>query len=255
MALHCGDTASLPGLNLPITSIRLALWVDALRELGIEGTMATNQYRQAANSNQSGLIAAFWLVFLVTIGTVTFFKATPSLANRGNEVAKIKPLTVALNKPIDQFEYYQTAIFNISPQSKCFVYLYGENGPNNYLRIFPNLKKSTEEVDPALYSLSPGQTRTIDMVGDSQIRVDCSPLKLHLITLNNDQSPLSIGPSYEQSVVNGATIVNFIDTTREINQARELQKKHPEQVQEFVFDGPVATKASKLKYEQAQPAK
>mgnify|MGYP000358410202 FL=1 len=36
VALHCGDTASLPGLNLPTTSIRLALWIDALKELGIE---------------------------------------------------------------------------------------------------------------------------------------------------------------------------------------------------------------------------
>jgi hypothetical protein len=36
VAMHCGDTASLPGLNLPTTSIRLALWVDALRELEIE---------------------------------------------------------------------------------------------------------------------------------------------------------------------------------------------------------------------------
>src|SRR5437660_1430389 len=32
VAIHCGDTATLPGLNLPTTSIRLALWVDSLRE-------------------------------------------------------------------------------------------------------------------------------------------------------------------------------------------------------------------------------
>ena len=38
VAIHCGDTASLPGLNLPTTSIRLALWIDALRELGLSET-------------------------------------------------------------------------------------------------------------------------------------------------------------------------------------------------------------------------
>jgi hypothetical protein len=38
VGMHCGDTASLPGLNLPTTSIRLALWIDALRELGVAET-------------------------------------------------------------------------------------------------------------------------------------------------------------------------------------------------------------------------
>jgi len=37
VGIHCGDTASLPGLNLPTTSIRLALFIDALKDLGVSG--------------------------------------------------------------------------------------------------------------------------------------------------------------------------------------------------------------------------
>ncbi|MBU6454507.1 MAG: trypsin-like peptidase domain-containing protein [Cyanobacteria bacterium REEB67] len=255
VALHCGDTASLPGLNLPTTSIRLALWVDALRELGIEGAMAAHPDRQNTPFSPALLVVAFWLCFLITMGAVSAYRAYPTLPRQATEAARSRPISITLNRAIDEYQYYQPASFNISAQSKCFVYLYGENGPNNYLRIFPNLKKSGEDLDPAIYTLSPGQSRVVDMVGNSQILVDCSPLKLHLITLISDSPPLSIGPSYEQSVVNGSTIVNFIDTAREINQARELQKAHPEQVQEYIFDGPVATKASKLKYDQPKVAK
>jgi hypothetical protein len=37
VGIHCGDTASLPGFNLPTTSIRLALFIDALKDLGVSG--------------------------------------------------------------------------------------------------------------------------------------------------------------------------------------------------------------------------
>ena len=48
VALHCGDTASLPGLNLPTTSIRLALFIDALKDLGV----SSNQNRIAKQKTE-----------------------------------------------------------------------------------------------------------------------------------------------------------------------------------------------------------
>jgi hypothetical protein len=274
VALHCGDTASLPGLNLPTTSIRLALWVDALRELGIEGTMADNSGR-AAQTSPALMIAAFWLCFALTMGGVFAYRAMPTLNSRKIESTKSKPISISLDKPMDQYQYYDTASFTILPQSKCFVYLYAETERSDdqkkeaikggmseaaankplFTRLFPNLKRSAEDLDPAIYTLSPGQSRTVDMIGDSQIRVDCAPLKLHLVTLNSELAPLKIGPSYEQTVNNGATLVNFSDTTAELTEARALLAAHPDQVQEFVFDGPMASKASKLKYDLAKQAK
>ena len=69
VGIHCGDTASLPGLNLPTTSIRLALWVDALKDLGIERVVtpvSTEQKRSLIYQLSLGLLSAG-----MTLGALT----------------------------------------------------------------------------------------------------------------------------------------------------------------------------------------
>jgi len=65
IGIHCGDTASVPGLNLPTTSIRLFLWVDALRELGIKETPLSERQSEARESMAAGAVVML-LSFLVT---------------------------------------------------------------------------------------------------------------------------------------------------------------------------------------------
>lgn len=66
VAIHCGDTASIPGLNLPTTSIRLALWIDALKELDIEATEKGNRSVPVVNLTNWRAYADLFLVFLLS---------------------------------------------------------------------------------------------------------------------------------------------------------------------------------------------
>jgi hypothetical protein len=250
VALHCGDTATLPGLNLPTTSIRLALWVDALRELGIDGVMADNNPRKSARANPAFLAMAFWLAFLLAMGAVSAYKAYPVLSRRAGEGSKVKPILVSLDKPADSYEYNQKANLTLVPLSNCYVYLYAESGPNTFMRLFPNVPKGAPD-DPSVYTLSQGQSRVVEMAGDAPMRVDCNPMKFHLIALNSDEKRLTIGASYDQPSASKGII---LDTTAEVQQARDLQKAHPNQVVELVFDSPVASKESYEKYRKQQQA-
>jgi Trypsin-like peptidase domain len=90
VGMHCGDTASLPGLNLPTTSIRLALWVDALRELGIAETASFPQAVPAGGHAFMGVacfLVALCIAFAAT--TATFFLTDESL--RGHVSLRGKP--------------------------------------------------------------------------------------------------------------------------------------------------------------------
>ncbi|MDR3615801.1 MAG: serine protease [Candidatus Obscuribacterales bacterium] len=79
VGIHCGDTASLPGLNLPTTSIRLALFIDALKDLGVSGNhnriakQKTEKFQKFSFlSGQNILIAAVCgvMAMILTIGAL-----------------------------------------------------------------------------------------------------------------------------------------------------------------------------------------
>jgi len=251
VALHCGDTATLPGLNLPTTSIRLALWVDSLRELGIEGTMApTTDQIVIKGQNPAGLLIAFWLTFLLSLSALAAYKAYPQIAQKKPDNGKIRPIGVTFDKPVNQYDYHSPASIILEPHSACYLYLYAENGPDSYVRIFPNLAKGTED-DPTTYTLNPGQFRDIDRVGNAPLLVDCNPMKFHLIALDKDQPPLKIGPSYDQA---SSSAGKLIDTSSEVKEALDMEKSNPGKVLEFVFESPVASQESRKKYEMEHPA-
>jgi hypothetical protein len=65
VGLHCGDTASLPGLNLPTTTIRLGLLSDALRDMGLSGRSVSRLYDRRLS--RGGQITLFILVTLFTV--------------------------------------------------------------------------------------------------------------------------------------------------------------------------------------------
>jgi hypothetical protein len=88
IGIHCGDTASVPGLNLPTTSIRLFLWVDALRELGIQETPASERQQAATKSMAASavvLLASFLVAFAIC--AVGFF-----FLGDGDLAISLKPL-------------------------------------------------------------------------------------------------------------------------------------------------------------------
>ena len=82
VAMHCGDTASLPGLNLPTTSIRLALWVDALRELNITGSVEAQTKAPVKKSKRQWLALASTLV-IASVATILVLFALMFFENNG----------------------------------------------------------------------------------------------------------------------------------------------------------------------------
>lgn len=82
VAIHCGDTASLPGLNVATTAIRLALWGDALRELGVTGRsqLAMTPEPKARLQDAIGVFfIASVLAFALSMGGVLALKGTQHL--------------------------------------------------------------------------------------------------------------------------------------------------------------------------------
>jgi hypothetical protein len=67
VGLHCGDTASLPGLNLPTTSIRLALLVDALKELGIERSIVPTSSTPRISFTQQLVLGALTAIIVLGV--------------------------------------------------------------------------------------------------------------------------------------------------------------------------------------------
>ncbi|HEY9712221.1 MAG TPA: serine protease [Chroococcales cyanobacterium] len=70
VGLHCGDTASLPGLNLPTTAIRLGLAADALSDLRLTGRSLMLEVERRIPPGMQTVIflltAAFTVVLLLS---------------------------------------------------------------------------------------------------------------------------------------------------------------------------------------------
>jgi hypothetical protein len=104
VAVHCGDTASLPGLNLPTSSIRLALWVDALRELAIKPTVAGDNFNSRAILRNwpayAGLLMAFLLSLFLSAGAILLGATALDINHNLWKIDKpvLSPLQVAVAK-------------------------------------------------------------------------------------------------------------------------------------------------------------
>src|SRR5579885_932802 len=98
-AIHCGDTASLPGLNLPTTAIRLALRVDAL-------------------------------IALMTL-------AAPLKSRwRVNQPVQL-PVDIRFNEPRFAYKLNEHAQIDLAPRNDCNLYLFDVNDSNRVFVLYP----------------------------------------------------------------------------------------------------------------------
>lgn len=176
VGLHCGDTATLPGLNLPMTSIRLALWVDALRDLDLAetaGTLLSGRWK----AYLSALVA-----FLFTAALAATFVCLSSYPDTrkawGLEQPLILPVDVSFNKPLDGYQMGDPVQMVVIPRSDCWLYLFDVDAKDQVLALYP------PHGLPAF--VKAGQSRTIDRFGGRLIRVNDAQDKLHLVALNSD---------------------------------------------------------------------
>ena len=126
VGIHCGDTASLPGLNLPTTSIRLALWVDALKEIGIQRNVSPT-----APVRKRG--ATYKIVLGVLAAGITFGACFAALAAiyqsqlKESEAGSAGPLTVSFRKVTDKDD--RIGSIHIKLKTPCHLYLLFKESP------------------------------------------------------------------------------------------------------------------------------
>lgn len=181
VAIHCGDTATLPGLNLPTTAIRLALLVDALRELDI----AENYLPPEPHPLHSvvPVVLGMMISFIVVFGCASAFILNPLVNQWKIEQPGILPIVISFNRPLHGYKYLEEATITLRPQSSCFLWLFCvDEDKKQVLQLYPPILSEA-------YVLA-GDHRTIDRPGGMLVRTTKEKGKLHLLALNSNNSPL-----------------------------------------------------------------
>ncbi len=239
VALHCGDTASLPGLNLPTTSIRLALWIDALKELGIEPNAIVEE--PTNTPSPAPLIVAFVAMFMISLAAIGSFLAAKDIESHRVEKGQVEPINLQFNRPRNGYKLKEEAKILLSSGSNCNVYIFGEVPADQLLkkddlriyRIYPPEDFKEQSL------LTKGQIRTIDSVGPYPLLVSERPDKLHVFALNLSVPKLDLKPAYE---INREDLQKskILDDSATLQEALVLEEKYPEGVMHIIMDGPVA---------------
>jgi len=227
VAIHCGDTASLPGLNLPTTSIRMALWVDALQDLELKQT-AGRMF--AGFGGQALVIGMSFLVATALMFMVTCFVLLPKSQHRwAIEQPQILPVDVSLNKPLHDYNYGDQTEIVLLPRSDCYLYLFDVDAGNQVMMLYP-----PQGVKPFVKA---GQARTIDRFGSKLLKVNRAKDKLHMIALISD-FPLVNTSDMSEADPGGEPLK--IDGNELLKRIREFQRLQPDHVLHLVMDAPTA---------------
>lgn len=242
VAMHCGDTATLPGLNLPTTSIRLCLWIDALKDLGIEPNAVVEEVVDQPSPLPATL--AFILAFVLAFSGLAYFLANPIVEAHPIDKPVLQPVDIKFNKPRNGYEYGEQVKISIVPRSKCHVYIFGQppagaaiseakEDPNlvKYYRCYPP-EGATE-----FASMNTGDIRYIDSLGPFPFKVNEKFDKFHVFVLNSTLKPLELTAAY--------TDKEPLEQESVVKEALSLKEKNPEDVIYVVMDGPVSPPKSK----------
>jgi hypothetical protein len=226
VAIHCGDTATIPGLNLPTTSIRMALWIDALRELGVkESHPAVDVGRQQWIA--SGIVFLVAMMCALVIGC---FAMLPGLQKEWKvRQPAILPIDVTFNKPLKSFEYGDQTEIVMLPRSDCYLYLFDVDEKNRVIMLYP----------PYGYSafVRAGQSRTVDRFGRLILKVNRDKDKLHVVGLISDY-PLVRRLDWSRSDPAGKPLT--IDGDELAERIKAFAKVDPNKLVHLVMDAPSA---------------
>jgi hypothetical protein len=137
VAMHCGDTASLPGLNLPTTSIRMALSTDALRDLGVPGTTPADLQAAAGKKLFTLETIALFLVsaclsMALIMGGIYFWQDNGKYWRPDNSA--ISPFSINLSQSASEADVNQQ--LQVLPSSPCHIYIIF-SGENQISLLYP----------------------------------------------------------------------------------------------------------------------
>ena len=233
VAMHYGDTATLPGLNLPTTSIRLALWVDALRDLAVDGQIEAPERARGEHLPLS--LAKFILAFSIAFAGATAFLLSPQMSALQIDAARVKPVVLLYNKSRNGFTMGEPVEISLKPGSDCHLYLFDEDpfSPNHPVyRAFP------QDDNGAMASVKAGESISIKMLGPQKLRVNDKQDKLHLFAVSSTLPALKLGKAYDSDPSTMA--IQMVDNRSALDELKKLKDKYPEDVLYTEMDGPVA---------------
>lgn len=176
VAVHCGDTATIPGLNLATTSIRLALWVDALRELGIQET-ASLQVSGKPASLLPALLAFFISALILGLGLYSYY-AQEGKAHWSFKNPDSMPVVVSFNEAVDSYQLHQDVVISITPYANYRVFLLDISAENKAAVLFPQF---------GLESLiHTGEQRIVNQLGSHKMTANPDRDKCCLLAIRAD---------------------------------------------------------------------
>ena len=226
VAMHCGDTATLPGINLPTTSIRLAVSVDALMALDVPQRGETMNIGPA-------------LVTLVVSSLIGFIAAAAILLAPLKDRWKIGdyasglPVDITFNKPVDQYSYNDLVNINFTPRKECHLYLYYVQD-----KFAVALHPPPRIPIPSLARAN--QTVSIPHLGSIKMRADNTEGgKIHLLALKHDNPPVD---KSELDEADPEICKLNISASELLQRIEKLRTEDPENVMHWQFDAPVARK-------------
>lgn len=138
VAIHCGDTASLPGLNLPTTSIRLALLVDAFRDIGIHSTVPQAPPVRRRSMAANVVIGAVALT-LTLIGSVAALAAIYQSQFKEVRAQSSAPIQVSFS-PVSQSDNRIGSV-HLKPVEPCRIYMVLKKGDEKAFVVYGRIDK------------------------------------------------------------------------------------------------------------------
>lgn len=230
VGIHCGDTATLPGLNLPTTSIRLALWVDALRDLGLAETM-----HQAPVRGGKWLIpaAVALLVCALASGAIAYQYFQGEVKNKWSiDEPSLAPVNVSFNEPIHKYPPEHHIEIRIVPHTDCYLYLAQIDDAGTVFVLYPQRNQEAY--------LDKGEMRIINSIGLQPLRASPSKDKLVLLVINaNDEresKALAHDALGKDDWSDGPTLT--LGGKAILERWGGLKRLHPELVMLQTFDAP-----------------
>ncbi len=227
VALHCGDTATLPGLNLPTTSIRLALSVDALKELGIEENLV--QAERSAFWNVARALIGFIVMFFASFTVVSALTSGQHVQNWTIEKPTLLPVQVVLEKPFQSYRFGDPLTMTFRVEEPCFVYAVIAGADDVPILVLPSFGERE--------MLTPDAPHTVSTVAGSRdpMKVGPKALKMHVFATKNSEFPF-----YTSDKANKVTASML---TRRI---LKLGKDDPSAAWHLVMDLPAAEEIPKF---------
>lgn len=213
VAIHCGDTATIPVLNVPATSIRMALSVDSLMALGVS---ETSNSEGPSLLNLIPAIMAFLVCGIITMAVFAFqYEGKWAFSTQQNFM-----LTVSFGKPPKEYNYGDALKMTITPKSECYIYVYYIDD-TMALQVFPAPHQTAISAKRDASS-----NAVIESVGNQAIIVNNTPSgTFHILALKKDIPPVN-----ENEQGDAETYQLPLSPTKLLDRINRLVKHNPGEV-------------------------